>query len=128
MTAADPASDSSLAKPRSIALLLAAAAVVVLMAIVLAASRGSMPGGSVPASPVKGVVISVDSAGLADVRGFELRTSEGQVLAFSVGSLENGAEFPPGHLAEHVATSQPVRVFFRTAGAELVAYRIEDAG
>lgn len=128
MSEADPAGDRSLARRRSIGLLLAGATVVVLVAVALAASQGSLPGGGVPASPVEGVVISVDSAGLGDVRGFELRTGEGRVLAFSIGSLENGAEFPPGHLAEHVATSQPVRVSFRTSGDDLVAYRIEDAG
>lgn len=81
-----------------------------------------------PASPVTGIVVSVDSAGLADVRGFQLRTADGVVLDLAIGRLENGAEFPPGHLAEHAASSDPVRVYFREEAGTLVVYRIEDAG
>jgi uncharacterized lipoprotein YajG len=83
---------------------------------------------SVPASPVVGVVLKVDSAGLDKVSGFTLRTNAGQALALSIGILENGAQFPPGHLAEHLATAAPVRVWFRDENGSLVAYRIEDAG
>ncbi len=49
-------------------------------------------------------------------------------ISFRIGVLENGAEFPPGHLAEHLASSTPVRVFFRVEGPDLIVYRIEDAG
>lgn len=84
---------------------------------------------AVPASsPVIGRVVVVDSEGLSKVRGFTLRTDAGTELAFVIGSLENGAEFPPGHLAEHLATASPVRVFFRETGGARVVYRIEDAG
>ena len=79
------------------------------------------------ASPVDGVVIAVDSAGLSDVRGFTLRTSGGFAFTFRLGALENATEFPPGHLAEHQATSSPVRVWFRLEGGVRVAYRLEDA-
>ncbi len=81
-----------------------------------------------PASPVEGVLIDIDSAGLADVDGFTLRLGDGRTVAFRVGILENGDEFPVGHLAEHLATSAPVRVFFRPEGQDLVVYRVEDAG
>ncbi|HYM84850.1 MAG TPA: hypothetical protein VEY67_11940 [Candidatus Dormibacteraeota bacterium] len=97
-------------------------------------AAASVPSGSpaaqasVPASPVVGVVTKVDSAGLDKVSGFTLRTQDGQVLVVAIGVLENGAQFPPGHLAEHLATAAPVRVWFRDEGARLVAYRIEDAG
>ena len=84
--------------------------------------------GGPPLSPVVGVLVAVDSAGLADVRGFALRLVDGRVVDFKIGTLENGAEFPPGHLAEHLASSDPVRVFFRPETAGLVVYRIEDAG
>ena len=43
-----------------------------------------------------------------------------------IGILENGAQFPPGHLAEHMANASPVRVFFRDEGGQLVVYRLED--
>ncbi len=83
---------------------------------------------AVPSSPVVGVVLKVDSAGLDKVSGFTLRTGAGQTVVFSIGILENGAQFPPGHLAEHLATAVPVRAWFRDDGGKLVVYRIEDAG
>jgi hypothetical protein len=79
------------------------------------------------ASPVTGILVKIDSLGLTKVRGFTLRTDGGAEIPFTIGTLENGAEFPPGHLAEHMATSSPVRVFFREEGGEPVVYRIEDA-
>lgn len=82
---------------------------------------------SAPASPVDGIVLSIDSKGLADVRGFTLRAADGHVYAFTLGQLENGAQFPPGHLAEHQATGSPVRVSFRIEGGQLVVYRLDDA-
>jgi hypothetical protein len=78
-------------------------------------------------SPVVGVLLTIDSKGLADVKGFTLRTGDGRELTFEIGTLENGADFPPGHLAEHLAGSIPVRVFFRADGDRLVVYRMEDA-
>lgn len=80
-----------------------------------------------PPSPVTGVLVAIEAEGLANVKGFTLRTNDGQEVVFRIGILENGAQFPPGHLAEHLATSSPVRVFYRTEGADLVVYRIEDA-
>jgi hypothetical protein len=81
-----------------------------------------------PASATEtGVVVAIDSAGLTEVRGFTLRTADGRQIAFAIGDLENGAQFPPGHLAEHQATAQPIRVFYRDEGGRLVAVRLEDA-
>lgn len=82
----------------------------------------------VPDSPVAGVVIAVDARGLNDVRGFTLRTNTGEIVEFELGELENGDEFPPGHLTEHQAAAAPVLVFFREEGSRLVVHRIEDAG
>jgi hypothetical protein len=79
------------------------------------------------AQSVIGVIVGVDSAGLDRVNGFTLRTTDRGSLEFTIGDLENGAEFPPGHLVEHQATAQPVRVWYRTEGSELVAIRLEDA-
>lgn len=90
-----------------------------------AAASASAP---VPASPAVGLVVSIDSSGLAQVHGFTLRTADGQVLTFTIGTLENGDQFPPGHLAEHQATAQPVRVYFRAQDGRLVVYRLEDGG
>jgi hypothetical protein len=74
-----------------------------------------------------GVVVAVDSHGLADVRGFTLRLAGGELVDFSLRALGNAAEFAPGHLAEHQATAQPVRVWWRMDGAERLAIRLEDA-
>jgi len=101
--------------------------------LVLVATAGCQPAMSTtslpspPSSPVDGVVLSVDAAGLADVRGFNLRTAVGQTLTFRLGPLENPTEFAPGHLAEHQATLVPVRVSFRVVDGALVVYRLEDA-
>jgi hypothetical protein len=85
---------------------------------------------AVPAltSPVEGVVIAVDSAGLDKVTGFTVRLADGAEVPFTIGTLENGVKFPPGHLTEHVVSAEPIRVFFRPQGSALVVYRIEDAG
>jgi hypothetical protein len=93
-----------------------------------ATSAGSAGPTLVPESPIAGIVIAVDSQGLDDVRGFTLRSSTGDELEFKIGELENGDEFPPGHLTEHQAAASPVLVFFREENGELVAFRIEDAG
>jgi hypothetical protein len=74
-----------------------------------------------------GVVIRVDATGLTQVSGFTLRTDDGRETRYRIGGLENGTEFPPGHLAEHVATAGRVRVFYREEGGARVAYRLEDA-
>jgi hypothetical protein len=85
------------------------------------------PDGSAPAESVIGVIVGVQSEGLDQVRGFDLRTGQGVTVAFVLGDLENGSTFPPGHLVEHQATGQPVRVSFVLDGATKVAIRIEDA-
>jgi hypothetical protein len=92
-------------------------------------SLPSSPPGPTPdvASPVEGVVVSVDSSGLADVHGFVLRASGGFAFDFVLGPLEDPTQFPPGHLSEHLATSQPVRVYFLVQDGERVVYRLEDA-
>ncbi len=80
-----------------------------------------------PTSPIVGVVIDVESSGLNKVSSFELRTDDGTTYTFEIGALENAAEFPPGHLREHMATSSPVRVFFESEGDRLLVTRLEDA-
>jgi hypothetical protein len=74
-----------------------------------------------------GVVVFVDSVSLTDVRRFAIRTSDGRTVFFAVGQLENGAQFPPGHLGEHEATASPIRVTYRDENGEHVAVRLEDA-
>jgi hypothetical protein len=100
---------------------------------VVAASGGAMyflggvPGAPGPTESLSGVIVGVESEGLDQVRGFDLRIEDGTTVTFVLGDLENGATFPPGHLVEHQATGQPVRVSFIMDGATRVAVRIEDA-
>ncbi len=77
-------------------------------------------------SPIEGVVLHVDSPRLGQVTDFTLLTGGRQVL-FRMGTLEDPLDFPAAHLAEHVASSEPVRVYFRVDGSNLVVYRLEDA-
>jgi hypothetical protein len=85
-------------------------------------------GGANPiVSPLTGVVTGVEATGLTKVTAMTLRTADGAQTTFRIGILENGVEFPPGHLTEHMATLAPVRVFFREDDGTLVVYRLEDA-
>lgn len=82
---------------------------------------------STTAPSVVGVIVGVDSEGLDRVRGFTLRTTDGASDTFAIGTLENGTVFPPGHLVEHQATAEPVRVWYLVDGSTKVAIRLEDA-
>ena len=86
-----------------------------------------LPTGTLPASPVTGVVIAVDSAGLGQVHGFTLRGDGGFAYALKLGTLENATEFSPGHLLEHMASSQQVRAYYRLQDGVPTVYRLEDA-
>jgi len=86
------------------------------------------PDGSPTTTSVEGVIVAIDGSGLDDVRGFTLRRPGGEIVEFQIGELENGDEFPPGHLAEHQATAEPVIVYYRIEGNERFAVRLEDAG
>lgn len=110
--------------------ILSLVAVVVLAGAAAFLSGRSTSGTNGPAgaSEVVGVIVAVDSRGLGDVRGFTLRQDGGVQIEFALRALENGAEFPPGHLAEHQATAEPVRVWYRLEGSERLAIRLEDAG
>jgi hypothetical protein len=76
---------------------------------------------------VVGIVTRIEAGGLANVTSFTLRTDDGREIQFGVGNLENGAEFPPGHLAEHQTSAQKIRVWYQTQNGAFVAYRLEDA-
>jgi hypothetical protein len=96
-------------------------------AAVLLSGTGVGAGGSATSPSAVGVIVGVKSEGLDKVREFSLRTQDGATVAFTIGSLENGAVFPPGHLVEHQATAQPVKVWYRSEGGTRIAIRIEDA-
>jgi hypothetical protein len=103
----------------------------------LPAAASSSAGGASPsptvlgspaalASPVVGLLVKIDASGLTKVTGFTLRLADGTEVPFTIGVLENGAVFPPGHLAEHMSSSSPVKVSFRDEGGVHVVYRLED--
>ena len=106
-----------------------ALALIVVAVAVAAAVFGGTAGNSAapPGEQVVGIVSSIDSEGLTNVRGFTLLTPDGRELEFTIGTLENGAQFPPGHLAEHQALASPIRVSYRTEDGALVAFRLEDS-
>ena len=106
------------------------AAIVILTAVaaVLLSETGIVdPDRPAGTTDMTGVVVGVDSSGLADVRGFTLRRAGGELVEFSLRALTNATEFPPGHLAEHQATAEPVRVWWRMDGDERLAIVLEDA-
>src|SRR5688572_15024203 len=96
-------------------------------AILLSSTSVLDPDGPPETTSVEGVIVAIDGSGLDDVRGFTLRRPGGETLEFRIGELENGDEFPPGHLAEHQATAEPVVVYYRVEGNERFAVRLEDA-
>ena len=110
----------------SVAAALAIAAYVVGLFVLGWYACGCTPTPALPASPAEGVVVGVDSAGLGQVSDFTLRV-RGYPFVFKVGALENVTEFPPSHLVEHLASSEPVRAYFRIVDGAPVVYRLEDA-
>jgi hypothetical protein len=96
-------------------------------ALLLGGTSRIDPGAPADATSVDGVIVAVRSEGLDKVSGFDLRTTDQGTLQFTLGDLENGAQFPPGHLVEHQATALPVRVWYRSEGGDRVAVRLEDA-
>ena len=99
----------------------------VVVALVAAAAVLAVTLAQPPRQTETGVVIAVDSASLTDVQGFTIRTPDGRTVTFRLGRLENGAQFPPGHLGEHMATANPILVTYQDDGVDLVAVRLEDA-
>ena len=79
-----------------------------------------------PTSPVSGIITNVRSQGLDRVLGFTIRTTSGELVTFVVGRLDDPAAFPPGHLAEHQASLQPVIVYFTVVAGQLVVYHLAD--
>ena len=101
-------------------------AVVVLAGGVAVLSQQTATGRPDGSPTVDGIVIAVDSQGLGNVKGFRLRTADGRVLTFDLSEDRNAAQFPPGHLTEHLATAAPVRVWYAGSGDQLKALWLED--
>jgi hypothetical protein len=109
-------------------------AIVLVILVVVTGGAALILGGSAPPVPsppadaptIDGVVVAVDARSLTDVRSFDLRTTDGRILTFGLGELQNGVAFPPGHLAEHKVTAVPVRVWYRGDGDARQALYLED--
>ena len=87
------------------------------------------PGAPANATAVDGVIVAVRSAGPRQGERLRLSATTDQgTLAFTLGDLENGAEFPPGHLVEHQATAVPVRVWYRSEAGDRVAAQARSKG
>jgi hypothetical protein len=113
--------------PRALRLLLVVAPVVA-VAVIAVAVVGGVGSSTRPDAPtVDGIIVGVDSTGLSNVTAFRLRTDDGRTLEFGLQSLRNPVQFPPGHLAEHLANSVRVRVWYRDDGGRLEALWLEDA-
>jgi hypothetical protein len=120
--APDRAKPGGLTGPRRLAILAAIVVAVVIFAAVAAIVIGG-PGRRVET----GVVVGVEATGLTSVQGFSIRTADGRTVDFRIGTLENGATFAPGHLAEHRVSLVPVRVTYVDENGVHVAVRLEDA-
>jgi hypothetical protein len=99
-----------------------------LAALVVVLGACSRPGSSgEPRAPaqVVGVVVDVESAGLGEVESFTVKDGDETFEIF----IDAGAtySFPPSHLYNHRATSQPVRVRMIERSGRLLATSIEDA-
>ncbi|MGK2852087.1 MAG: hypothetical protein ACSLFN_14430 [Candidatus Limnocylindrales bacterium] len=97
-------------------------------ALILGGSPPADPGAPPGTTAVVGAIVGVQAESLGDVRSFQVRTTAGEVLDFDLSALENGDVFPPGHLAEHQVTAEPVRVWYRDEGGTRFAIRVDDAG
>ena len=96
-------------------------------ALILGGGPGAAAGPPSDASTSVGVIVGVEAEGLGDVRSFRLRAADGTVATYALERLQNGTTFPPGHLAEHQVTAQPVRVWYRDEGGARYAIWLEDA-
>ena len=120
--AAEPRARTGAAGVRCLVVPVAVAVIAVALAVVAANLIGG-PGRRVET----GIVVGVQSTALTSVQGFSIRTADGRTVDFRIGNLENGASFPPGHLAEHRVTLVPVRVTYVDQDGGHVAVRLEDA-
>lgn len=85
------------------------------------------PDDSTPQAPseVTGVIVDIDSAGLGDVRSFELKRRDQTFQIFIDPEVDYG--FDVGHLSEHLAGGDPVTVGIDEREGRLIAEFIDDA-
>jgi hypothetical protein len=81
-----------------------------------------------PPVSATGVVISADGPDATQVDSFSLRTDDGQVLMFRVGTLDvsNGG-LPAPHLREPLVSGEPIKVDYEVQDGANIATRYVDA-
>ncbi len=107
----------------------------VVAAVLVAACSGGQGGTDSGASgspeghqEAVGIVIDIKSTSPADVSGFTLRTSSGEMLVLEIDQGDPPAgDFPPAHLREHMAAAEPVRVVYEPGPDTLLARELFDA-
>lgn len=81
-----------------------------------------------PTQSATGIVISVDGPSAAQVDSFSLRTDEGQVFEFLVGTLDlSDGGLPAPHLRDHLVSGEPITVGYTVEAGRFVAVRYVDA-
>ena len=74
-------------------------------------------------SRVEGVLTSMEARGLGDVGSITLLTAQGKEVRLLVDPSV-GSHWTPGHVRDHMIGADPLTVYYRRAGQDLVAYRI----
>jgi hypothetical protein len=87
--------------------------------------------GSLGASPAPltatGLVIAATGPDAATVDTFTLRTNDGQLIEFTVGTLDlTSGGLPAPHLREHMVGATPTEVFYRVQDGKDVAIKYID--
>jgi len=72
---------------------------------------------------VEGVLTSMEARGLGDVGSITLLTAQGKEVRLLVDPSV-GAHWTPGHLRDHMIGADPLTVYYRQSGRDLVVYRI----
>jgi len=101
--------------------------VAALVVSALAGACAGEPGPSPTPLTASGLVIAATGPDSATVDTFTLRTNDGQVIDFTVGTLDlsNGG-LPAPHLREHMVGATPTRVYYIVEGGKDVAIKYID--
>jgi hypothetical protein len=101
--------------------------VVVLVVAALATACTGSPGPSPAPLTASGLVIAATGPDSATVDTFTLRTNDGEVIDFTVGTLDlsNGG-LPAPHLREHMVGATPTKVYYVVEEGKDVAIKYID--
>ena len=99
---------------------LVAGGAALLLWLAVAALGASGPAGE---PRVTGTVSSVQARDIGHAESIVVRSADGREWRFKVA---DSVDMTPGHLREHATFGQPVNVYYRRDGADLVAIRITD--